>query len=239
MEIILSELEAKNEELAAYTDDVSQLPAASSEESVSLVTEITVVYFVCVSVQTEYVVIFSEVSEVFRSEETSTTGTSEESTTSSAITTPVISCYERFLRVEAAVNSSLTEAISIMSGIISNPENASISDLVIQNATRSVEDFESTFRIFFHFLSMTSTNSSGGCPLEELEQKAQDLEAKTEGLKVDAAILLHFSPDSVLYPNLVLTIENIYLGLEEDLPKLWEGMEELEQTITVVQMSVQ
>lgn len=127
--------------------------------------------------------------------------------------------------MEASNNSSLTEAKSILVDITNSHEKANGSESVIHNVNRSAGASESTFQMFLHSLSATNATSAGGCPLEELEHKAQDLEAKTEDLRADAETLQHFSPGySKLYQDLILTITNIQLDLGKDLTKLWLGM---------------
>ena len=64
LEGLLLDLEDKNEELRNLTEAVSQLPPSGSSTD-SLITIIMQVYMVCVSVQEEFVEIFTEITLIF------------------------------------------------------------------------------------------------------------------------------------------------------------------------------
>ncbi|XP_042881822.1 uncharacterized protein LOC122259257 [Penaeus japonicus] len=171
MEELLSKLEAKNEELAEYAQELSQLPAASSDESASLVTVITNVYTVCVSVQVEFITIFVEVSEIFSQEVT--------------IENP--ECRSGVLRLEASLNQSLSDGGDILLRVaaILNDSRPDIPDSLRDDLSRCAADLKglsSVTLVLAKYVRMLVQSGTGACPVQQMEELLSELEAKNEEL---------------------------------------------------------
>ncbi|XP_042884686.1 uncharacterized protein LOC122261209 [Penaeus japonicus] len=200
MEELLSNLEAKNEELAEYAQELSQLPAASSDESASLVTVITDVYTLCVSVQVEFITIFDEVSEIFSNEDT--------------IENP--ECRSGVLRVEASLNQSLSDGGDILLRVaaILTESRPDIPDSLRADLSRCAEDLEKLFTATLDLaksVGLLVESGTGACPVQQMEELLFNLEAKNEELAEYAKELSQLpAASSDESASLVTVITDVY-----------------------------